>query len=256
MTKRLDYYSPEGLSTPFYDVVAHFDPTLEGEVDFYANLIPRQSWVLELGAGTGRITLPLAERDYAVIGLDNAPNMLEAAGAKHAKVAPDVQARTGFILGDMTNFNLNHRFDAVIAPFFGISHIPAGGPRRSAMAMAARHLRPGGIAAFHAILPSAAAQPAQVDPSRPVLDVGYDADDNRLKLYVQAQRFEPATGLFQQDLDYVQEDAAGKELRRSSETLTYYVSDLEADAKGLGLTLKQKISPFNRVGEMWIFERT
>jgi SAM-dependent methyltransferase len=256
MTERLDYYSPEGLSAPFYDLVAHFDPTLQGEVDFYAGLIPKQSWVLELGAGTGRITLPLAMRDYAVIGLDNAPNMIAAAQAKHAKAAPDVQARTGFIVGDMTGFNLNHRFDAVIAPFFGISHIPAGAPRRNAMAMAARHLRPGGIAAFHAVLPSGVSDPAPVDPERAVLDVAYDAEGARLKLYVAAQSFDAATGRFQQQLDYVQEDPEGREVRRSAETLTYYVSDLEADAKGFGLTLKQKISPFNTVGEMWVFERT
>jgi SAM-dependent methyltransferase len=134
MTERLDYYSPEGLSAAFYDVVAHLDPTLQGEVDYYANLIPNGSWVLELGCGTGRITLPLAERGYAVVGLDNAPNMLVRAEAKRAKYDPEVVARTAFIQGDMTAFALNHEFDAVIAPFFG--HSPCSFAERSAQYVA------------------------------------------------------------------------------------------------------------------------
>ncbi|OYX31027.1 MAG: hypothetical protein B7Y99_11090 [Caulobacterales bacterium 32-69-10] len=255
MTERLAYYSPKGLSAPFYDVVAHYDPTLKGEVDFYAGLIPRQSWVLELGCGTGRISLPLAERDYAVVGLDNAPNMIAAAQAKHAKAAPDIQARTAFVLGDMSGFNLNNEFDAVIAPFFSFSHLAPGALRRFAMTMISRHLRQGGLAAIHAIYPDAIARPSAVDPGKPVLDVAYDATDNRLKLYVAAQSYDADTGRFEQQLDYVQVAADGTELRRSAETLTYYVSDLAADAEGSGLVLEDKISPFNTVGEMWVFRK-
>jgi SAM-dependent methyltransferase len=255
MTERLDYYSPKGLSAPFYDVVAHYDPTLKGEVDFYAGLIPAGSWVLELGCGTGRISLPLAERELAVVGLDNAPNMISAAQAKHAKAAPEIKARTAFVLGDMTNFNLNHPFDAVIAPFFSFSHLGRGAPRQSAMTMIARHLRPGGLAAIHAILPEAVARPSAADPGKPVLDVTYDATDQRLKLYVAGQTYDPVTGRFEQQLDYVQTGADGSELRRSAETLTYYTSDLAEDAKGSGLMFEDKISPFNTVGEMWVFRR-
>ena len=255
MTERLDYYSPQGLSAAFYDVVAHFDPTLQGEVDFYANLIPSGSWVLELGCGTGRITLPLAERNYAVAGLDIAPNMLARAQAKQAQAAPEIAERTGFILGDMTAFKIDHVFDAVIAPFFGVSHLPRGGPRRKTFAMIARHLRPGGVAAIHAIYPDALAAPAKVDPERAVLDVAFDYTGRRLKLYVAGQSFDSAEGRFQQQLDYVQTAPDGTEERRSAETLTYYASNLEAEARGSGLVLEDKISPFNTVGEMWVFRR-
>lgn len=255
MTDRIDYYSPQGLSAPFYDLVAHYDPTLKGEVDFYAGLVPAGSWVLELGCGTGRITLPLAERELAVVGLDNAPNMLVAAQGKQAKAAPEIKARTGFVQGDMTAFSLNHLFEAVIAPFFGFSHLAAGAPRRAAMTMIARHLAPGGVAAIHAVSPDAVAKPGAADPARAVLDVAYDEAGRRLKLYVAAQSFDAATGRFEQQLDYVQTAPDGAEERRSAERLTYYSSDLEADAAGTGLVLEQKISPFNTIGEMWVFRK-
>jgi SAM-dependent methyltransferase len=256
MAEILDYYAPNALSALYYDLVARHDSSLKGEVDFYADLIPRQSWVLEVGAGSGRITIPLAERDYAVVGLDNSPVMLQRAGARHEQLTdPDLKARTGFVQGDMRRFELNNEFDAVIAPFFGFSHLPAGAHRQMAMRAIARHLKPGGIAAIHAVLPATIAASAPIDPVRPVLNAELDESGRRLAIYMRAQGFEAATGRFEQILDYVVYGADGVEEQRSPERLVYFVSDLEADALGSGLILQRKISPFNDVGEMWVFER-
>jgi len=55
------------------------------DVDFYVSLVRRlrPQKVLELGCGTGRITLPLAEQGaqlaFDVIGLDSQAEMLESA---------------------------------------------------------------------------------------------------------------------------------------------------------------------------------
>lgn len=256
MAEILDYYAPNSLSALYYDVVTRHDGSLEGEVDFYADLIPCKSWVLELGCGSGRITLPLAERDYAVVGLDNSQVMLQRAAARHEKCAdPDLKARTGFVAGDMRRFDLKMEFDAVIAPFFGFAHLPAGGHRQMAMAAIAKHTKPGGIVAIHAVLPSTIAASEPVDPSKPVLNVEIDESGSRLAIYMRAQGFDEATGRFEQILDYATYGADGVEQQRSAERLVYFVSDLEADALGSGLVLKRKISPFNAVGEMWVFER-
>jgi len=255
MAEILDYYDPRALSTAFYDVVTHFDPTLVGEVDFYADLIPPQSWVLEVGCGTGRITLPLAERNYAVVGLDLSQALLARAVAKHGQAAPDLKARTAFVAGDMTYFELNHEFDAVIAPFFGFSHLPPGEARRRAMKSIAKHVRAGGLVAIHAVNPQTiGAQPA-MDPNKALIDTAYDEAGRRLAIYLRSQAFDPESGRLEQILDYVMSAPDGTEARRSPERLTYFVSDLEADAAGTGLVLDRKISPFNTVGEMWVFRK-
>lgn len=253
MPERLDYYAPTALSTAFYDLVAHCDPTLVGEVDFYADLIPAGSWVLELGCGTGRISLPLAERNLAVVGLDLAPAMLARAQAKRESAAPELRERTAFVQGDMTTFALNHQFDAVIAPFFSFSHLPRGASRRRAMERIAKHLRPGGLCALHAIPPEMPA--GAVDPQRAVLDVAYGDAGERLRLYVTAESFDRTEGRFDQQLDYVVVDGEGRETRRSPEQFSYYASNLENDARGSGLALQRKIAPFAVTGEMWIFRR-
>src|ERR1700720_4665789 len=54
----------------------------EEDISFYLSLSrrlePRK--VLELGCGTGRITLPLAQLGFDVVGLDNQPEMLQMSG--------------------------------------------------------------------------------------------------------------------------------------------------------------------------------
>jgi ubiquinone/menaquinone biosynthesis C-methylase UbiE len=51
------------------------------DIGFYLSLTRRLAprKVLELGCGTGRITLPLAQLDFDVVGLDNQPEMLQKA---------------------------------------------------------------------------------------------------------------------------------------------------------------------------------
>ena len=46
--------------------------------------------------------------------------------AKLAQAAPEVAARVRFRRGDMAALNLSETFDAVICPYFGLAHLPAG----------------------------------------------------------------------------------------------------------------------------------
>jgi len=255
MTQTLDYYASEGLSAVFYDLVSAHDPALKGDVAFYAQRIPRGSWVLELGCGTGRVGLPLAQDDRAVVGLDLSPAMLQRAQAKRARLAAEVAQRTGFVLGDMTRFDLKTEFDAVIAPFFGFSHLPPGEARRQAFACIARALRPAGLAVIHAIRPAVFAAPDRPHPEQATIDVAFNAEGERLRLFVADVSYDPARARFEQVLDYVVAAADGTARKRSRERLHYFVSDLEGEAKGSGLVLEEKVSPFNDIGEMWLFRR-
>jgi SAM-dependent methyltransferase len=78
-----------------YDVAADFGTLYDSapvyavrpDIAFYveeANRVGEGSMVLELGSGTGRLTLPLARAGHPVIGLDLSPAMLTRARAKLA----------------------------------------------------------------------------------------------------------------------------------------------------------------------------
>src|SRR5437762_12653200 len=62
--------------------------------------------ILELGCGTGRLAIPLAEAGFAVTGIDRAPAMLAEARRKAAATRVSVSWHEA----DMRAFKLGERF--------------------------------------------------------------------------------------------------------------------------------------------------
>ncbi|HEV2906823.1 MAG TPA: class I SAM-dependent methyltransferase, partial [Actinomycetota bacterium] len=67
---------------PIYDELIEGKFDTEGAVSFLAELAGAGP-VLELGIGTGRVALPLAERGLEVHGIDASQAMVEKLRAKH-----------------------------------------------------------------------------------------------------------------------------------------------------------------------------
>ncbi len=63
--------------------------------------------ILDLGCGTGHLTYEITTRGAKVIGIDNAPTMIEKAHCYY----PDIK----FLLGDGVNIELKETFDAVFS---------------------------------------------------------------------------------------------------------------------------------------------
>jgi SAM-dependent methyltransferase len=226
------YYAEKGLSAAFYDLTTAADRGLDGDIDLYAGLAPASGSVLELGAGTGRVSLALAERGFQVLGVDLAPSMLAQAEAKLALAPDEIRGRVRFRRGDMAALNLGETFDAVIAPYFALAHLPAGAAWRNVFAGVSRHLRPGGRAAFH--LPSKEMLDQPLPQVRgPVLQRVLD-DGRRLSLFIQDRSSKPAVGRYDQVVEYLIEGPKGIE-SRSLDRMTYYVGDPAAAALAAGL---------------------
>jgi ubiquinone/menaquinone biosynthesis C-methylase UbiE len=79
--------------------------------------------VLELGCGTGRITLAIAEAGCRIVGLDISERMLERAISKRAMVRREARERVHLVQGDMTAFDLGEKFRTVIVPFRPFQHL-------------------------------------------------------------------------------------------------------------------------------------
>src|SRR2546423_14538236 len=73
--------------------------------------------VLELGCGTGRITMALAEAGKRITGLDLSERMLERAVKKRAALPVEARERLHLIEGDMARFDLGGKLRAVVIPF-------------------------------------------------------------------------------------------------------------------------------------------
>lgn len=253
MAQARPYYADRGLSTAFYDVVTAADTRLAGDVEVYAGLAPPGSAVLELGAGTGRVTFALAERGYAVTGIEIAPGMLARAQARLAELAGEVAARVELRRGDMTALDLKRTFDLVVCPYFTLAHAPAGAAWRNTFATAARHLRPGGLAAFHLPLLEIMRMPGP-PPEMVVMDQPLPGG-GRLNLHVLERTFREGVGRLDQVIEYVERDARGAVVRRSAERLTYYLADPEPLAASAGLLQDRAPVPLGGVGEIRVFRK-
>lgn len=121
------------------------EPGLDGDIAFYVGLAGR--WappVLELGCGTGRVTLAIADAGIPIVGLDRSAAMLREARCK-AGTRRDVD----WILADMRSFALRRRFGLIVIPFRSFMHLLTCDDQRAVLRCVHDHLEAGGVLALN-----------------------------------------------------------------------------------------------------------
>jgi len=87
------------------------------DIDIYVSQCPIEGRkVLELACGTGRVGIPLAKLGYEVTGIDISGDMLEIYRQKLEKEPKRVRNAITLIEGDVTNMELNEKYDMIILP--------------------------------------------------------------------------------------------------------------------------------------------
>jgi SAM-dependent methyltransferase len=90
------------------------------DIPFYIRQIARHGLpVLELACGTGRITIPLAEKGIDITGLDITEPMLAQARVKAATKQLDIT----WIKADCRKFTVHRTFKVILFPFNSIGHL-------------------------------------------------------------------------------------------------------------------------------------
>jgi len=98
---------------PLYDLI---NAGVQDDLPFYLALVAEMGGpVLELGCGSGRTLIPLAEAGYDVVGLDSSPAMLERARTRLERSPFAEHVR--LVQGDMTGFDLQTTFPLITVPF-------------------------------------------------------------------------------------------------------------------------------------------
>jgi SAM-dependent methyltransferase len=100
--------------------------------------------ILELGCGTGRITMTLAEAGKRITGLDLSGRMLEHAVKKRASILVEARERVHLVQGDMTHFDLGEKFRLIIIPFRPFQHLLEVQKQMESLHCVRKHLAPGG----------------------------------------------------------------------------------------------------------------
>ena len=148
MADRPGFYSQRGLNALTYDSRTTLSDTpVDGDVGFYVDLAARAGGpVLELGAGTGRVSFVLACTGHEVVGLDLSDAMLERAAEKLGIASGDVRDRLVFAKGDMSEFDLGRSFALIIIPFRAFMGLLEPQRQRRCLRCIHAHLQDEGLA--------------------------------------------------------------------------------------------------------------
>ena len=146
-------------SAELYDIIYGAFKDYSGESDRIAMLLrevhPNARTILDVGCGTGEHARILVERHGLQIdGIDLDPNMLQQARTKNA---------TGrFQVADMTNFDLERRYDVILCLFSSIGYVRTLENVRRTLASFRRNLADDGVVVVEPWLQPGAFQPGKV----------------------------------------------------------------------------------------------
>jgi SAM-dependent methyltransferase len=102
--------------------------------------------ILELGSGTARVLLALAQAGHEVTGVEISPAMIEVARRKIGAEPEAVQRRITLVQADMTDFDLQQRFAFGFIGCNTLCEVSTLEGQRRALSRFYSHLQPGGLA--------------------------------------------------------------------------------------------------------------
>lgn len=138
-----------------YDILAPFYDSINSDIDYkkWADFIEdiidkemkiRPELVLDLGCGTGRMTLELASRGYDMTGVDCSPEMLDIARNLADEQGHDIL----WLCQDMREFELYGTVDAAVCCLDCFNHLISYGDLKKSLSLVHNYLIPDGIFIF------------------------------------------------------------------------------------------------------------
>ncbi|HYY61252.1 MAG TPA: class I SAM-dependent methyltransferase [Burkholderiales bacterium] len=133
----------------YYD----FTPQFPNDIPYYRALIASpQASVLELGCGTGRVLLQLAQHCAFIQGIDRSESMLAICREK-IRGAKLPAGKTAISAGDISHFELGRTFDLIIAPWRVLQNLETDAQLDGLFACIRRHLAPRGSCVLNVFKP-------------------------------------------------------------------------------------------------------
>jgi len=176
--------------------------------------------VLELGCGTGRLTLGLAEAGVPMVGLDQSAAMIRHAMAKAGQMRLDPPPH--WVVGDMRQFALGERFPLVLITFNSLQHLLDNDSVRSCLAAVHDHLAPGGSLGFDVLCPDPGVLLGQEEPY-PVSQFHHPLRDTTITV-LENVHYDKAAQVAEVHLAFCEQDADGTVLgeRRMVQTMRMF----------------------------------
>lgn len=135
----------------YYDLL-YRDKDYRGETDYICGLLekfaPGAKSILDLGCGTGRHAVSLAERGFDVFGVDLSKKMIAKAGERKTQLSSQVSQKVNFEVADIRKLNVGKNFDVIVSLFHVLSYQTTDEDLQATFEVVAEHLEPEGIFIF------------------------------------------------------------------------------------------------------------
>ncbi|MGE0397472.1 MAG: class I SAM-dependent methyltransferase [Kofleriaceae bacterium] len=216
------------------------------DVTFYRQLAKKRlgtGRILELGAGTGRVTIPLARDGHTVVAVDQMPPMLARLEQRAQKLAPSVAKRIQTVPGDLCTFSVPGTFPLAIAVFNVLEHLYTRVELDACLRRVAAHLEPGGAFAFDVQLPDL--DWLLRDPAKRWAKTRYtDPSTGRAMLYSTNHDYDPVTQICVIRLYYEPADGKGPTKIVKLTQRKYFPAELEALVAAAGFRVVARYGDF------------
>ena len=217
------------------------------DVTFYRQLAKQRlgsgGSILELGAGSGRVTIPLARDGHHVLGIDQMPPMLARLHQRAQKLAPSVARRVQTVAADLCTFSVPGTYGLAIAAFNVLEHLYTRVELDACLRRVAAHLAPGGAFAFDVQLPDL--EWLVRDPTKRWARTRFtDPTTGRAMLYSTNHDYDPVTQICVIRLYYEPADGKGPTKIVKLTQRKYFPAELEALVAHAGLRVVERYGDF------------
>ena len=100
--------------------------------------------VLEIGAGSGRLTLPMARNGVRVVAVDVSVSMLSILNARLKDEPQEVRDRVSVVQADACELDLGESFDLVMVPYYTFNYLLTDVDQKRALERIRAHLSDSG----------------------------------------------------------------------------------------------------------------
>lgn len=194
--------------------------------------------ILEVGAGGGRLTLPLARTGADVIAVDLSAAMLARLVPRLAREPLDVRRRVRVIRADAMRLPLRGRFPLILFPYYTLNYLLTADAQRRALADAAALLALGGCVLVDVFVPHA--RLAYCPPEPMLRRDTLHGDGRRVCAWI-AYALDPATQVERRRHIFEATERDGRVDRREFGTERRWITSGEMVklAAGAGLTVER-----------------
>ena len=167
-----------GNYSEFYDLyVGHRKIDLPFYLEYAKDI---ETSVLEIGAGTGRLTLPMAREGISVVAVDVSSSMLAILKSRMAEEPPEVIEKIKIVEVDVCQLELGAQYDLAMIPYYTFNYLLTDQDQTAALERVRAHLTPHGYVLIDVYIPWSGMEYIPPNPI-PIMDAVDPSNGNRVK---------------------------------------------------------------------------